>query len=322
MLTAGSQAFTFNAGGGNDSLYGSPGNDSFRGGDGDDRLFGSAGADQLLGEGGADQVNGGDGNDLVDGGAGDDGLERCSNCIGSNNDPGVGADAYFGGPGGDKLWLDGHAAGMTISIDGQANDGSPGEGDNIASDIEAIGGTVHNDVFAGSAGPDNFEGNGGDDDMHGAGGNDDLYGGSGDDRVFGDAGADKVQGASGADSVDGGPGHGSALRRHCLVLALLHVRLRHSARPRRRAGHCRLRRRGRYRPGRPARRGGLLRRGGPSGAPPAGLAKASFAGSKKIVKVSQEAASATASGQEPDSRARPSSRTWRRSPSPCRPAAG
>ena len=206
VLTAGSQAFTFNAGGGNDSLYGSPGNDSFRGGDGDDRLFGSAGADQLLGEGGADQVNGGDGNDLVDGGAGDDGLERCSNCIGSNNDPGVGADAYFGGPGGDKLWLDGHAAGMTISIDGQANDGSPGEGDNIASDIEAIGGTVHNDVFAGSAGPDNFEGNGGDDDMHGAGGNDDLYGGSGDDRVFGDAGADKVQGASGADSVDGGPG--------------------------------------------------------------------------------------------------------------------
>jgi Ca2+-binding RTX toxin-like protein len=206
VLTAGSQPFTINAGGGNDSLYGSPGSDVLHGGDGDDRLFGYAAGDQVLGEGGADQVNGGDGNDLVDGGTGDDGLEHCSNCIGANNDPGGGADTYAGGSGNDRLWLDGHAAGMAISIDGQANDGSPGEGDNVGPDIETVGGTVHNDVFAGSAGPDNFEGNGGDDEIHGAGGNDDLYGGSGDDRMFGDAGADKVQGASGADSVDGGAG--------------------------------------------------------------------------------------------------------------------
>jgi Ca2+-binding RTX toxin-like protein len=206
VLTAGSQPFTFNAGGGNDSVYASPGADVLHGGDGDDRLFGSDGGDQVLGEGGADQTNGGAGNDLVDGGAGDDGLEHCSNCIGSNNDPGVGADTYAGGPGNDKLWLDGHSAGMAISIDGQANDGSPGEGDNVGSDIETIAGTVHNDVFTGSAGPDNFEGGGGNDDIHGAGGNDDLYGGSNDDKVFGDAGDDKVQGASGSDSVDGGPG--------------------------------------------------------------------------------------------------------------------
>ena len=206
VLTAGSQAFTFNAGGGNDSLYGSPGNDALHGGEGDDRLFGYEGGDQVLGEGGADQTNGGAGNDNVDGGAGDDGLEHCSNCIGSNNDPGVGADTYVGGPGNDKLWLDGHSAGMTISIDGQANDGSSGEGDNVGSDIETIAGTVHNDVFTGSAGPDAFEGDGGNDEIRGAAGNDDLYGGSGDDRVFGDAGNDKVQGASGADSVDGGAG--------------------------------------------------------------------------------------------------------------------
>ena len=206
VLTAGSQAFTFNAGGGNDSLYGSPDNDVLHGGEGDDRLFGSAGGDQVLAEGGADQLNGGAGNDNLDGGTGDDGLEHCSNCIGSNNDPGVGADTYTGGPGADKLWLDGHASGMAISIDGQANDGSSGEGDNVGSDIETIAGTVHNDVFTGSAGPDNFEGGGGNDDIHGAGGNDDLYGGSNDDKVFGDAGDDKVQGASGSDSVDGGPG--------------------------------------------------------------------------------------------------------------------
>ena len=159
-----------------------------------------------MGEGGADQVNGGAGNDLVDGGTGDDGLEHCSNCIGSGNDPGVGADNYVGGPGADKIWLDGHASGMNISIDGQANDGSSGEGDNVGSDIEEIFGTVHNDVFTGSAATDNFAGNGGNDEIHGAGGNDDLYGGSDDDRIFGDAGADKLQGASGADSVDGGSG--------------------------------------------------------------------------------------------------------------------
>ena len=206
VLTAGSQAFTFNAGGGNDSVYGSPGIDILHGGEGDDRLFGYAGNDQLLGEGGADQLNGGSENDNVDGGSGDDGLEHCSNCIGSGNDPGVGADNYIGGGGADRLWLDGHASGMTISIDGQANDGSSGEGDNVGSDIEEIVGTVHNDVFTGSAGPDNFAGGGGNDEIHGAGGNDDLYGGSNDDRVFGDAGNDKVQGASGADSVDGGAG--------------------------------------------------------------------------------------------------------------------
>ena len=153
VLTAGSQAFTFNAGGGNDSLYGSPGNDALHGGEGDDRLFGYEGSDQVLGEGGADQTNGGAGNDNVDGGAGDDGLEHCSNCIGSNNDPGVGADTYVGGPGNDKLWLDGHNSGMTISIDGQANDGSSGEGDNVGSDIETIAGTVTTTSSRGPRGP-------------------------------------------------------------------------------------------------------------------------------------------------------------------------
>ena len=207
VLTAGSQGpLTFNAGGGDDSVYSGPGDDVLHGGEGADRLFGREGNDQVLGEGGNDEANGGPGNDLVDGGVGDDGLEHCSNCIGSGNDPGVGADTYAGGPGADKLWLDGRSSGMTISIDGQANDGSSGEGDNVGSDIEAIDGTVHNDVFFGSAGVDNFSGNSGNDEIHGAGGNDDLYGGGGDDQVFGEAGNDKVQGATGSDTVDGGPG--------------------------------------------------------------------------------------------------------------------
>jgi Ca2+-binding RTX toxin-like protein len=207
VLTAGSQGpITFNAGGGNDSVYASPGNDVVHGGEGADRLFGYDGSDQLLGEGGNDSPNGGPGNDLVDGGVGDDDLELCQGCIGSGNDAGGGGDTYTGGSGTDKLWLDGHTGGMTITIDGQANDGAPGEGDNVGLDIESIDGTQSDDVFTGSAGTDNFAGAGGNDEIHGAGGNDDLHGGSGDDRMFGDAGSDKLQGSTGSDRVDGGAG--------------------------------------------------------------------------------------------------------------------
>jgi Ca2+-binding RTX toxin-like protein len=207
VLTAGSQGpITFNAGGGDDSVYAGPGDDALHGGEGADRLFGHAGHDQVLGEGGADSPNGGEGNDLVDGGTGDDDLELCSGCIGSGNDTGAGADTYSGGPGSDKLWLNGHPGGMAISIDGQANDGGPGEGDNVGSDIEAIVGTVVDDVFTGGPGTDRFEGNGGNDTIHGAGGDDFLQGDGGDDKVFGDAGNDKVEGTYGADTVDGGAG--------------------------------------------------------------------------------------------------------------------
>lgn len=207
VLTGGSQSpITFNAGGGDDSLYGAAGDDFLHGGEGADRLFGRDGSDQVLGEGGADSPNGGAGNDLVDGGTGDDALELCPGCIGSGNDTGAGADTYTGGPGADKLWLDGHPGGMAISIDGQANDGSPGEGDNVGSDIEAIVGTVVDDVFTGGPGTDTFDGNGGRDTIHGAGGDDDLDGGGGNDQVYGDAGNDKVEGSNGSDAVDGGPG--------------------------------------------------------------------------------------------------------------------
>ncbi|MCW2924711.1 MAG: Hemolysin-type calcium-binding region [Thermoleophilia bacterium] len=207
VITEGSQsAATVSAGGGDDSVYGGPGTDVLHGGEGNDRLFGYAGDDQVLGEGGDDAPNGGIGNDLVDGGPGTDALESCAACVGSGNDTGMGADAYVGGAGTDKLWLDGHAGGVAITIDGLANDGLAGEGDNVGTDIEAIEGTAGNDSFVGSPGPDAFSAGAGNDVVHGADGADDLYGGGGDDQLFGDAGVDKVQGAGGADTVDGGAG--------------------------------------------------------------------------------------------------------------------
>jgi Ca2+-binding RTX toxin-like protein len=206
-LTGGNQAAaTYLAGDGDDNVYGGSGDEAIHGEGGNDRLFGHGGNDFVLGEGGNDAPDGGAGDDRVDGGDGNDDLELCSSCFGSGNDPGAGADHYVGGPGVDKLWLDAHPGGVNISLDGAANDGTPGEGDNVESDIEAIEGTTGNDVFTGSAGPDNFAGNSGSDAIHGAGGNDDLYGGGGDDTVSGDAGDDKVQGGPAADTVDGGAG--------------------------------------------------------------------------------------------------------------------
>ena len=198
-----STAVTINSGGGADTVNGMDGPTVIHGGEGNDGVFGGAGNDQVFGEGGDDRLRGHGGNDIEDGGAGNDDI-GFSPGITHDSDPG--ADTQIGGSGTDRLRLSGHAGGMTISIDGQANDGTPGEGDNVGSDIEKIEGTTGNDFFTGSAGPDNFEGDSGDDEIHGAGGADDLYGGGGDDKMFGDAGNDKLQGAAGADTVDGGAG--------------------------------------------------------------------------------------------------------------------
>jgi len=200
-----STRMTINAGGGNDTVDGGEGVDVIHGGEGADGVFGTGGDDQAYGEGGDDQLRGGAGNDIEDGGPGDDDIGfRGVNLTGESD---TGADQLRGGDGTDLLRLDGHSGAMAISLDGQANDGTAGEGDNIGSDIETIRGTTGNDLFTGSAGADGFDGGPGADDIHGAGGNDDLRGNTGDDRVFGDAGDDKVEGSSGTDTVDGGPGN-------------------------------------------------------------------------------------------------------------------
>ena len=146
---------------------------------------------------------GGPGNDVEDGGPGDD---RIGYSAGISNDDDQGGDTLRGGDGIDKLLLDKHTGGMTISIDGQPNDGAAGEGDNVGADFEQIDGTIANDVFLGSPGPDQFSGGTGNDEIHGGDGPDALYGGGSDDRIFGDGGSDKVEGATGADTVDGGAG--------------------------------------------------------------------------------------------------------------------
>jgi hypothetical protein len=220
-------AFVFSSGAGDDRLSGSIGSamslavdlgdgaDAYfgdgraalsgvvRGGPGNDYLDGSAGGEQLLGGDGDDQLLGRGGDDALDGGAGSDALGLAK---GGANDLDPGADDLHGGPGADTLHLDNHPAGMAISLNEVADDGSPGEGDNIHGDIEHIHGTGHADTFAGSPGPDRFDAGLGNDTIGGGGGDDELDGGLGHDRVAGDAGNDRVIGGHDDDTVDGGPG--------------------------------------------------------------------------------------------------------------------
>ncbi len=193
---------TFTGLGGDDDLGGGGGDDVLAGGEGNDSLGGGAGNDRVLGEGGNDRLESSAGNDAVDGGAGDD-------VIGDQTltgDDDQGADDVHGGPGTDTLSLYGHVGGMAISPDDAANDGAPGEGDNLHSDIERFRGTRGNDTFTGGPGPDDFDGDSGADVVRGGEGADTLSGGSDGDQVFGDGGPDTLTGASGDDVVEGGAG--------------------------------------------------------------------------------------------------------------------
>ena len=196
---------TMFAGGGADTLNGREAAEVIHAGEGADRVFGNGGNDQLFGEGGNDILMGAAGNDIEDGGTGDDIIGGPLG-LSSPRDNDQGADTLRGGDGTDQLVLESHVGAMTITLDGQPNDGAPSEGDNIASDFEQIDGTGGSDVFHGSAAADKFLGGSGNDEIHGGGGDDNLAGDGGDDRVYGEAGNDKVEGTNGADTVDGGSG--------------------------------------------------------------------------------------------------------------------
>src|SRR4051794_20591617 len=123
------------------------------GGPGNDKIEGYGGNDTLDGGDGNDEVNGNAGNDVVRGGAGDD-------VINGDNYKSPGSDVIDGGPGYDQIddWSIPDAATHpqpTVSLDGVANDGRPGEGDNVTG-IEKF--TFHvNATFTGTDGNDYAE---------------------------------------------------------------------------------------------------------------------------------------------------------------------
>ena len=196
---------SISGGPGKDLLEDGPRANTLDGGAGDDRVNGGAGDDVLLGGDGVDDLQGKSGRDRLDGGAGDDvlhpdGYEDAS------------ADVVDGGPGRDTI--DGDYSSrftdndppVAITLGGGADDGRPGEGDDLVN-VEFvslnIGGT-----FVGTEGPDEFKLSqvASASTLTGLGGDDRLRGGDGPDRLDGGTGNDSLDGGFGDDAIVGGPG--------------------------------------------------------------------------------------------------------------------
>jgi RTX calcium-binding nonapeptide repeat (4 copies) len=175
-------------------------------GDMDDEGTGSAGRDVIEGGSGNDALWGGPGDDLISGGEGDDELEAQRNFGMGPREETLGADALSGGPGTDALGYQSRLDPLTVTLDDQPNDGAPGEGDNVASDVERVTGGHGADTLVGNGAANHLDGFGGPDSLAGGDGNDTLGGDAGNDEVRGEAGDDVVAGSSGSDVIDGGPG--------------------------------------------------------------------------------------------------------------------
>jgi Ca2+-binding RTX toxin-like protein len=168
-------------GSGGDTMLGTASANVLNGGGGDDSLDGAQGDDTLDGGPGNDLLTGGQGNDKLSGGDGTDGLSG-----------GSGADDIAGGANSDFAGYIGRSAGVSVTLDDQADDGEAGEGDNVHSDIEGL---------YGGDGPDTLIGSDASNIITGGGGGDTIDGGGGDDIVSGDQGSDALRGGAGTDSV-------------------------------------------------------------------------------------------------------------------------
>lgn len=166
-------------------------NVTVNGGEGNDTLDASAAVRglTLVGGTGADSLVGGKGNDSLDGGDGDDIF------IGNG-----GADVFTGGADNDSADYSARTAGVTVSKNNVADDGAPGERDDVRSDVEIVVGSRGNDLLIGSINRDT---------LMGMEGNDTLRGGASRDNLYGDGGNDLLQGEDGDDILDGGDGANS-----------------------------------------------------------------------------------------------------------------
>lgn len=198
------------------SAFGNTTSARLDGGPGNDVLIGGIGGDTLLGGPGDDDLNGRIGGDVVLGGEGDDKL------LGDDfNAPG--ADTIDGGPGYDRIERDWSAPisqpqpPIAVSLDGQANDGRPGEGDNVTAvewihlnnpatlvaggdgvDFEVFNTSTAPSALTGSPGPDRLRSYDAPDTIDGKGGDDWIEAGYGDDRIVGGPGRDTINADAGS----------------------------------------------------------------------------------------------------------------------------
>lgn len=183
------------------------------GGPGDDTIRDfSEGGNVLDGGDGGDSLTGGPGQDTVLGGPGDD-------LVVGDSFTGTFADVIDGGPGYDRSegdWTNPTQGSpnppVSVSLDGVAGDGRPGEGDNVTGieririnhaatliaggeavdfEIPSNAGTVKAKLV-GSPGADKLKAAHGPDEVDGGAGDDDLEGGFGDDTITGGPGRDTI----------------------------------------------------------------------------------------------------------------------------------
>jgi Ca2+-binding RTX toxin-like protein len=151
---------------------------------------------RLRGGPGRDRLAGGDGGDTIDGGPG--------------------ADELSGGASTDTVFYEDRTAGVSVTLNGIADDGEEGEADSIAADFERLLGGAGDDRLdltgrGRAVGADTMAvGNAGDDLVVGSDSYDRLAGGPGADELRGAAGGDLLYPGEGADSVYGGPDSDSA----------------------------------------------------------------------------------------------------------------
>jgi len=144
-------------------------------------LAGTPAQDSMYGRAGDDVLLGNDGDDELDGGPG--------------------ADKLSGGPGRDAASYEG--ASVDVALDNVANDGVPGEADNVLLDTEDVYGTEGPDRLIGNLLENTLDGNGGDDDIVGGSGADGLFGGEGNDDIYSrDGSPDRVECGPGFDTVN------------------------------------------------------------------------------------------------------------------------
>jgi len=199
---------TLDGGPGTDVLRGAPYTptaDTMLGGDGNDKITGGGGADEIDGGAGDDEVDGRDGPDVVRGRDGNDKL------LADYWDE-QSTDVIDGGPGFDQIsnnWVaasGNHQPPIDVSIDGVANDGRPGENDNVTG-VESIYLNAPA-TLTGSDGPDEFTTFNTDagSTYNGRGGDDKITGFDLDDTIDGGPGNDTIAGGYGHDTITGGPG--------------------------------------------------------------------------------------------------------------------
>lgn len=180
----------------------------------------STASETLIGNNDANQIDGG-GDDIL-GCFGGQGFGAVA------NDSIVafpGCEVASGGEGRDEVSMH-YPEGVTVTLDGVAEAGTPTALMNVQADVENLYGTafadqltgsdVH-DVFFGFDGRDQLSGRGGNDRLRGERGSDDLAGGAYDDTLIGGSNDDVMDGEDGTDSCKQGKGSGSPV--NCEVIS-------------------------------------------------------------------------------------------------------